>query len=221
MVLKLYGYATAPCTLRVAIVLHEKNIPYEFHTIDLTKGEQKAPAFLEKHPFGQTPYLDDDGYGIYESRAICRYLDAKYEGRNPCLAPSPSDIQAYGLFEQAASVEASNFYKPLISALVEKLFKPMRGVKGNDEVAAGELQTLQRNLDAYEKILSKQKYLAGDEATLVDLFHLPEGASAPLIGFNGLEDGQRPSVARWWKELTSRPAWVAVKNGVKDLSASS
>jgi glutathione S-transferase len=59
MVLKLYGGPgpRSTCTQCVAIVLHEKNIPYELISVDLSKGEHKAPAFVANQPFGQIPYL--------------------------------------------------------------------------------------------------------------------------------------------------------------------
>ena len=57
MVLKLFGHPDSTCTKRAAVVLHEKNIPFEFHQIDFSKQEHKSPGFLEKQPFGQVPYL--------------------------------------------------------------------------------------------------------------------------------------------------------------------
>ena len=57
MVLKLYGSTTSTCTLRVATVLKEKNVPFEFHNVDLFKGEHKAPAYVANQPFGQVPYI--------------------------------------------------------------------------------------------------------------------------------------------------------------------
>jgi len=57
MVLKLYGYPRSPCTCRVAVVLYEKKIPYELVNIELIKGEHKNPTYLEKHPFGEVPYI--------------------------------------------------------------------------------------------------------------------------------------------------------------------
>lgn len=57
MVLKLYGSAMATCTRRVAVVLEEKNVPFELHGVDILAGEHKSPAYLEKQPFGQIPYM--------------------------------------------------------------------------------------------------------------------------------------------------------------------
>ncbi|KAI0032621.1 glutathione S-transferase [Vararia minispora EC-137] len=214
MVLKLYGASLSTCTRRVATVLHEKNIPYELHTVDFATGEHKSAAYLTKQPFGQLPYIDDDGLILFESRAICRYLEAKYPNKGPRLAPPTSDLAAYARYEQACSVETANFDVYASSAVAELVFKPMRGVESNKALADGLLKTLEAKLDGYEAILSKQKYLAGNEITLADIFHLPYGSMLERIGFTVLENGSKPNVTRWWKDITSRPAWNAVKGGV-------
>lgn len=122
MVLKLYGVAGATCGKRVAIVLNEKGIPFELHAIE--PGQNKTAEYLEKQPFGQIPYIDDEGYILYESRAICRYIEAKYPGKGIKLAPTVDDLKAYGLFEQAYSVETANFNPHVSAAVSEKVHKP-------------------------------------------------------------------------------------------------
>ena len=57
MVLTLYGHPLATCTQRVATVLLEKQVPFKFVVVDITTGEHKSPAYLEKQPFGQVPYI--------------------------------------------------------------------------------------------------------------------------------------------------------------------
>jgi len=57
MVLKLFGYHLSTPTATVVMVLREKKIPFEFVPVDITKGENKSPAYLEKQPFDQVPYL--------------------------------------------------------------------------------------------------------------------------------------------------------------------
>jgi glutathione S-transferase len=54
---------------------------------------------------------------------------------------------------------------------------------------------LSGRLDVYEKILSKQKYLAGDELSVADLFHLPYGVKVYNGGHGDLIDS-RPNVKR-------------------------
>lgn len=57
MVLKLVGFSTSNCTRRVAVVLAEKKVPFEFIPVDWMNGALKSPDFLEKQPFGQAPYI--------------------------------------------------------------------------------------------------------------------------------------------------------------------
>ncbi|THH27556.1 hypothetical protein EUX98_g6628 [Antrodiella citrinella] len=242
MVLQIHGSPGSTCTRRVGVVCEELGIPYELVVVNLAKGEQKAPAFLEHQPFGVVPYIvDDDGYELYESRAVVRYLAAKY---NSPLFPKPSDLQKWAKFEQAASIEQSNFDVYAAGLAAERVFRPAKGLAGDENVAQRHIEMLSAKLDAYDVILSKQRYLAGDEYTLADLFHLPYGALITKIGIDFLVDEtKRPHVARcvinsvargrpedylltrsspvdrWWKEISSRPAWQKVKDGLPLKSA--
>ncbi|EDR09231.1 uncharacterized protein LACBIDRAFT_296671 [Laccaria bicolor S238N-H82] len=211
MVFKLYGVAFSTCTKRVAIVLHEKNVPFEFHPIDFAAGEHKSPEFLKHQPFGQVPYIEDDGLVLYESRAICRYIAEKYAGQGTPLIPT--ELKAKAIFEQATSVEKDNFDALASKAVYEKVFKPMYGLTPNQETFDELIGNLDKRLDVYDQILSKQKYVAGEEITLADLFHIPYGAMLAAAGSNILDT--KPNVARWWKDITSRSSWIAVEDGVK------
>ena len=138
MVLKLYAFPNSACGQRVAAALNEKEVPFELHVVEV--AEIKTPEYLENQPFGQVPYIvrglsnvfknradmvqDDDDFIIYESRAICRYIEAKYPRKGIKLAPSPEDSKACALFEQAASIEASNFNPYAENAVMEKWYKP-------------------------------------------------------------------------------------------------
>ncbi|KAG0703339.1 glutathione S-transferase [Suillus ampliporus] len=207
---KLYGASLSTCTRLVALVCKEKQIPYELIVVDLAKGEHKKPAFVQAQPFGQVPYIDDDGFILYESRAIARYLIKKYPNQGTTLIPT--DPKAEALFEQASSIETSNFFASVAPIVYEKVFKPRRGLQPDEEVISKQLVVFKAKLDVYEVILGKQKYLAGDSVTLADLAHLPYGEAFYSSGFAEVFDS-RPNVARWWKDISSRPAWLAVKNG--------
>ena len=65
MVFKLYGIYRSPWVRLVAAVLKEKQIPFELIPVDLANGEQKTPDYLEKHPFGQVPYIVCDSLIIF------------------------------------------------------------------------------------------------------------------------------------------------------------
>lgn len=57
-----------------------------------------------------------------ESRAICRYLEEKYQGKGTTLIPN-KDPAARGLFEQAASIELSYFDPSASTIVYEQVFK--------------------------------------------------------------------------------------------------
>jgi glutathione S-transferase len=38
-------------------------------------GESKSPEYLKLHPFGRMPVIEDDGFWLYETQAILRYID--------------------------------------------------------------------------------------------------------------------------------------------------
>lgn len=111
MILKLYGWTGSIATKRAAIILHEKRVPFEFVDVDIFKGEHKLPEFVAKQPFGEVPYLDDDGFVIFESRAIARYIAIKYahQSGTPSLIPPTTELIETAMFEQAASIEITSF----------------------------------------------------------------------------------------------------------------
>lgn len=117
---------------------------------------------------------------MYESRAICRYICAKYPNQGTNLVPT--DLKAHALYEQAVSAEGSNFDPAAAAAVFEMLFKPcvlrppsapsrfhvdhrnrLKRLGAPDKaVFEKHISTLSAKLNGYEAILSKQKYLAGD-----------------------------------------------------------
>jgi len=210
MTVTIVGSPFSTCTKRAAVVCKQLNVPYKLEVIDFAKAEHKAPNFVAKQPFGQVPYLiDEDGFVLYESRAIGRYIALKY-GKGSSLLPPSSDIKATALFEQAASIEQFNF-DPFASGIVgEKVFKAYRGQTADEKRVETLSASLEQKMDAYEVILSKQNYLAGDHLTLADLFHLSYGVM--VLKFVDFTKG-RPHVARWWNEITSLESWKAVENG--------
>jgi len=206
--IQLYGIPPSTYTRIVALIAKERNIPYEFVPVNLVTGEQKQPAHLAHHPFGQVPYItQDDGFELYESRAIGRYLATL--GSGPELIPT--EPKARAKFEQAASIEHAQFDPIASDILFERMIKQYIGLTTNEERVKELIPQLESKLDGYEAILGRQKYLAGDEVTLADLFHLPLGNCIfEDLGLGSLE--KRPNIQRWWKDISSRPSWQAVKD---------
>ncbi|RKL52105.1 hypothetical protein BFJ70_g820 [Fusarium oxysporum] len=213
MALKLYGHPQSICTKRVRTVLEEKKLQYEFIVVDFLKGEHLSePYGAEFHPFKKIPVLVDEesNVKVFESRAIAHYIAAKYRDSGPDLSPSEADIKAYASFQQGLSIELSYFDANVGVIAWEAIFKPMLGYGAGDEAAIkAKLAALDTALAGYEHILSRQSYLAGDEITLADIFHLPYGSLVEQAGFGELLP-KYPSVQAWWKRLQERESWKKV-----------
>ncbi|KAF8214853.1 glutathione S-transferase [Mycena galopus ATCC 62051] len=212
-ILKLYGAKIGGGTRRVVTVLHELKVPFELIQIDLMAGEHKTPAFMENQPFGQIPYIDDNGFILYETRAICRYIAAKY----PASGLVPTEPKANALFEQAAAVELTNFDPSARLIATEKFKQTHLGMQPDQAIIDTQLEILDKKLDAYEVILGKHRYLAGDTLTLADLFHIPYASAVGTV--EGDIMTRKPNVARWYKELVARPSWTAHEEGVATKTA--
>ncbi|KAJ7917819.1 glutathione S-transferase [Mycena leptocephala] len=153
-ILKLYGGKIALCMLRVATVLHELQVSFELVEVGM-RARAQEPCIHEEPTVGQIPYIDDDGLILYETHAIFRYVATNHPASEP-IATKP---KANALFEQAAAVEFTTF-GPSTSVNAVEQFK--RCMKVDQALVDKKLEILNTNLDAYEVILSKQRYVAGD-----------------------------------------------------------
>ncbi|KAJ7662143.1 glutathione S-transferase-like protein [Mycena polygramma] len=211
MAIIVHGNPQSSNTRRVLLILKEKKIPYELVSIDWAVGEHRQPEWLQFIPFAQIPYIDDDGFILYESRAIGRYLAAAYPEQGPALIPAAgAGVKVHALFEQAVCIEAFTFDPTVTGILTERMVKPFLGLTPDEAQITTLTAKFETQLAAYERILSKTKYLAGDELTLADLFHVPYltlFVPGQLDVFTNAEKAKKwPSVVRWANELLQREA---------------
>ncbi len=176
---------------------HEHGAAFEFVLVDMAKGEHKQPAHLARQPFGQVPTLDDDGFTMYESRAMARYIDGKFGG-----ALTPKDAQSRALMEQWISVETSNFTPHAMKFIYHSVFKREQ----TPEVLQTAAEKLDLALAQLDKQLGLQSFLAGGSFSLADLCFAPYLeylAGTPVAS----KITDHAHVARWWSAISERPAW--------------
>ncbi|TFK98085.1 hypothetical protein BDV98DRAFT_658196 [Pterulicium gracile] len=208
-----FGSTLPPRTLSVSTPRHaprghhppRETDPFHLAPLDFATGQHKSPENLKKHPFGQVPILEDDGFFLCESRAISKYLARKYASQGtPDLVPDSSDLKASAKFDQASSAESFEFEAAVAPILLEGLFAKFKNPA----------HSLEGQLDGYERNLTKKNYIAGQNITVVDFFHLPHGTMLPFdLGKDPLSNEKRPHVANWWQELKARPPWAALNDG--------
>lgn len=204
MPLKLYGSWCCPFSNIAAFTLHEKRADFELVVVDYTiiKSEEYLST---KNPFGKAPALEDEDLVVCESRAIARYVAAKFEGQGTPLMGSTLKEQA--LVNVWVEVESQTFFPVVYALSVELRCK----IQPDAAVIESNMEKLGKILDVYEAQLSKHKYLAGDFFSLADLFHIPM-----LHFFWHAADVQRavitsrPHVRAWYEETVARPAWQKI-----------
>jgi len=203
--MKLYGHPWSINTRKTLATLAEKGHDVPLTLVMLPQGEQKRPAHLQLHPFGKVPVLDDDGFVLYESRAINAYLDAKLTG--PALVPA--DARSRARMDQWINVADAYFIPFAHQLIVERLFRRYLGGERNDAAIAAGRAGIAPALDALEAGLGKTPYVAGDAFTLGDVHWMPYveylfriDESAPIE--------RRSSLVAWWQRVSQRAAWQKV-----------
>lgn len=195
--LKVFGHPGSTCTRKVLMTLHETNTPHDFNLVDLGKGEHKQPAHLARQPFGQIPTIDDDGFTLYESRAIVRYLNERFNGK---LAPS--EVQGRALMEKWISVETSDFTPHAMKFIYNYVFKRAQDAAVLEAASAG----LERAVGVLDVALEKGPFLAGAQFSLADVTFMPYVEYAMNSPAKEMFD-KRPHFSAWWKRVSDRPAW--------------
>jgi glutathione S-transferase len=200
--MKIYGHPVSTCTRKVLCTLAEKGQPAELVVVDILKGEGHQPEHLARQPFGQVPAIDDDGFVLFESRAIIRYLDET----RPGTKLTPTDAKGRAIMDQWISVEQSNFTPPAMKVIWQQYFNKLLGKPCDDAAVNEGLTGLGRALDVLEKRLAAAPFVAGEQFTLADICYMPYlEYLAATPSFSHVTD--RPAVTKWWKTISARPSW--------------
>lgn len=191
---------------RPAIMLEECGLPYTLHRLDLAKGEQKQPAYLELNPLGVIPTLiDDDGPGgrklvLTQSAAMLLYLAEKADKflpRDGAMRALSYQWLLHVMSDQQA-ISGVHFYLNLMPE------KPALAVSSLEK----------RMLDYFrltDRRLGEVEYLVG-EISLADFALYPlADRRRDLIEKSGGLDNLR----RWMTTLAARPG---VSRAMKALS---
>lgn len=162
--MKIYGtYLSAPAN-KVRLTASALGIEHEYFNLDFTKGEHKAPEYLLVNPLGKVPAIDDNGFLLFESNAICRYMANKTD--SPLY---PKDPQHRAVVDQWIDFSSHHIATNMGKILFNTFFAPMMGVASNPESIADGKQFLDQQLPIIESQLKDNKMLAGDLLTIADV----------------------------------------------------
>ena len=201
MSLTIYAHPWSINSRKVLMTVAEKKAPFTLELIVLPRGEHKQPAHLARHPFGKVPVIDHDGFALYETRAIQRYLDATLEG----VGLVPEDRREQARMEQWLGV-AESYFSPLVHPmLVELVFRRHLGGERNEAAISAGRAGMAPVLDVLDRELREAPYLAGERFSLADIHYMPYFEYLERTGEGAL--ASRDGLSGWWRRVSARPTW--------------
>lgn len=199
----LYGAAYSVYVRIVRLALEEKGIAYELIPIDVFAPGGPPDAYLQRQPFGRIPAFEHDGFRLFETSAIARYVDEAFPG--PKLQPIEPRKRAW--VNQVIGILDSYAYRTLVwDIYVERVDAPNEGRASNEALIAAALPKAQTCLRVLSDIMADGPWLTGDALTLADLH------AAPMFAYflkapEGREMVARyPDLSAWWARIETRPS---------------
>ena len=189
----LYTWAT-PNGRKVSITLEELGLPYEAHAIDITKGEQHAPEFLEISPNNKVPAIRErkTGLTLMESGAIMVYL-AETTGRlMPSGGVARTRVMEWLMWQMGG-------FGPILGQAHQYLKFNKGKAPFAEERLSKEVDRLYGVLDAQ---LGRNGYVTG-EYSIADIAIWPW---VSRFEWHGADLQKFPQVSRWYTELAGREA---------------
>lgn len=201
---RLFGADYSVYVRIVRLVLEEKGVGHELIPVDVFSPEGPPADHLERQPFGKIPSFEHDGFALYETGAITRYIDEAFPG--PRLQPSEPRQRAR--MNQIISIADGYLYPHLVWGLyVELVSKAERGETVDVSRVARARKMAPVCVKALADIMGDSSWLAGDRLSLADL-HV-----APMIDyFLMVPEGRAmftavPVLTRWWDRISDRDSF--------------
>ena len=212
MAIELHTWNT-PNGRKISVALEEMGPPYTVHPIDISKGEQFAPAFLKISPNNRIPAIVDhapaDGGGpfsVFETGAILIYLAEKTGRFLPKDLRGRSKVIQWVMWQMGGLGPMLGQHGHFALYAPEKI--PYAIERYHDEAAR-----LYRVLDVQ---LGKTGSFVAGEYSIADIACFPWTMTHKAQGFT-LDD--YPNVKRWYAEVRARPqvqAGLAIGKFVKE-----
>jgi glutathione S-transferase len=196
--LTVWGRINSINVQKVLWTLAELGVAYRRIDAGMKFGVNDTPEYKAMNPTGLVPTIDDDGYVLWESNAIVRYLAAKH-------APGtlyPTDLHARFHAERWMDWQAIAFNAAISPVFVGLIRTPpeKRDLAG---IEASRLKT-EACLAILDDHLAGRDYMNGAAFTMADI---PVGAGVNRWYKLPVERASRANVERWLERLKERPGF--------------
>jgi GSH-dependent disulfide-bond oxidoreductase len=190
--LTVYAFST-PNSVKVPVALEELGLPYDLRSVNIRRGEQKAPEYLALNPNAKVPLLIDGDFVLAESGAILIHLAEKAGRLLPADARARARTFEWLMVQLSGTGPAfgqSGFWQKLAAERVEPAIA--RYQAESDRVA-----------DVIDAHLARNEWFAGNDYTIADIAHFGWFWRRE---FAGVSFENRPNLARWYAAMETRPA---------------
>lgn len=198
--LKLFAHPFSPHSRKAHFALEESGHPYTYQLIDLTRGEQKSPAFLARNAVGKVPVLQDGEFLLPESGAILRYIAENYAPGK--LLPTDKYLRA--------QVDAWLFWQPgeanqiLHKPFQTKMFARMAGKQPDEAAFQQAVQACEPVLKHIDDALAGRQFLVGETFSIADIALAESIFQMQLVD---VQSRQFVNLQRWYAGIAERPAF--------------
>lgn len=196
--LKLWGRVNSSNVQKVLWLCEELNIPYERTEAGMQFGVVNEPAYRTMNPNGRVPTIDDEGFVLWESNAIVRYLAAKHAPN----ALYPADLKVRADADRWMDWATSTLGGVIVPVFWTLIRTPAE--KRDATKLAADVKALGDVMGALEQGLQGRKYVAGDAFSIGDI---PVGINTYRFFALDIARPSLPNVEAWYKRLCERPAY--------------
>lgn len=201
--LNIYGhFFSMPCN-KVRLCVSFLRLPHEYHHVDLQSGAQMEPDFLQINPMGRVPAIEDDGFTLSQSNAICKYL-CDLSGPSSFY---PEEAQAQAVVNQWVSFASQHVQQAMSRLFFNKVIAPMLGEESDENSGKVGENMLARDLPHLETALSDNDYILGEKVTLADIAMISALEPAEMVG---LDLEAYPGIRKWRETMMNREFYKRV-----------
>ncbi|WMT72162.1 glutathione S-transferase family protein [Bradyrhizobium sp. Ash2021] len=195
----------SPFGRAVLMTLEEKGVSYRFAPV--APGTLRSPEHLARHPFGRVPVLEHDGFLLYETQAILRYLDRVL----PTPLLTPADPRRAARMDQAMNVNDWYLFHGVGNVIIfHRVVGPrVMGLTPDEAAIEAAMPKAHAVFDELARLLAGQDYFAGDSISLADLMLAP--AVEFFTGTPEWSDLGAPhaNLVAWLARMAARPSMKA------------
>jgi glutathione S-transferase len=196
---RIYGRKNSFNVQKVLWCCAELGVPFERVDRGGEFGGTSTPEYRAMNPTGHIPTIDDNGFVLWESNAIVRYLAARYGMGRLC----PRDEQARAAAECWMDWQLAHLWPTLSPAFMGLVRTPPE--KRNHEAIDTAVRLAAEHFTQLDRHLQRNAYVGGDAFSMGDI---PLGAVAHRWFALDIERPALGAVSAWYQRIKQRPAFA-------------